>query len=548
MKKLLSLILFMLLPIAVNAQQQDIQTGDCVVQASQDFARVRSSWNLEADEISRIGATDTARYIARGRNASAGFTWYYIGIGWVRSDVVNVTGNCDNLPVVFTEVTSAFHSDAYPCPADFSGYLSSRLVSGQTSLHVTDHGSPYFVYTLPEMSASVAGFIPNNGMIDRIGIGPLCHEGVVFWEAEAANLSGFIVESNRNSGLYYLNASALTNDPTPSADDVNTTPQTATPTLNRPFKIYEGSPAEHLIFSSDSRLIGGLIYPAERGVIWDVETDQYYLLNFSEPIIQAQFGTQPNQVITVSAQGTLTTWDITTQNALHTVTIPLPENALSFSHATFSPEAERVALSSCTEPTEESCNRTTITVSDVATGAQAAQVARTGDLQLLALSNFGNALASSDGANVLLWTNIITDPLSSRTVPTYNVTFANALTFNPSGSRLLVAGCQETRIVAGEPLACSFSTFGAWTVDENIIETMRGNVFEGTIHALGVASDNQTFVAHTSDAVNTYQLSDGNRIRTYHEPDVNFETVAISPDGNLIASADGQGKIMIWRR
>ena len=142
MKRLFSLLMIgLLLMTTAPITAQDNQGGECTVRASNEFARVRATWNLEADEIARIGANDTARYVARGKNASEGFTWYYIGIGWVRADVVTATGDCDDLPVVFTRINSAFNSDLYPCPADFSGYLAPRLASGQTALTVNDHGA-----------------------------------------------------------------------------------------------------------------------------------------------------------------------------------------------------------------------------------------------------------------------------------------------------------------------------------------------------------------------------------------------------------------------
>jgi hypothetical protein len=549
MKRLLSLILFVLLMTTTIITAQDTQAGDCAVRASNDFARVRTTWNLEADEIARIGATDTARYVARGKNASEGFTWYYIGIGWVRADVVNATGNCDNLPVVFTRVNSAFRSDLYPCPADFSGYLAPRLASGQTAITVNDYGTAYFVYALPETTASIVGFIANNEQIDRIGIGPLCHDGAVFWEAFAGTLSGFVMESNRYTNQYYLSTTALTVDPAPNEQtNSDTLETTVTPTLNTPYKIYEGSPAETLLFNSDSRLLAGLTYPAERAIIWDVVSDQYYLLAFPTPIIKAQFGTDAHQLLTADENGQITTWDVTTQTSLNTVTISLPENAETFTNVAFSPEGVRVALSSCTEPTEDTCNRSTITISDVETGAQAAQVARQGKIHDLALSPYGNALAISDGDDVVLWTDVVNDPFGSRNVPTFNITLPTTLTFNPSGTRLLVAGCQETRLIGAGDLGCSYSLFGAWTVDANVIESMRGQIIENTLSTLSVAGDNEVFVTHTADSIGLYQLADGTRIRSYHSTNPVYQTAVIAPDGKLIASADGAGKIMLWNR
>lgn len=553
MKIFLSLILLTIITTTISANdnwhtQQAPAGGDCVVQAKNEFARVRSSWNLEADEIARIGATDTARYVARGRNASAGFTWYYIGIGWVRSDVVNVTGDCDNLTVLFVESDTTFNSDLYPCPANFSGYLAPRLASGQTAIHVNDHGSAYFVYSLPETSASVVGFIPNNGVIDRIGIGPLCHNGAVFWEVDAGSLSGFVIESSRDTNQYYLTTTSTTVDPTPSPDDSQSPNPTSAPILHTPYKIFEGSPATTLLFSPDSQWIAGLNDPAENVILWNISTNAYNRLTFPNAIITGQFGADADQFITVDQTGRVTTWSISAQAITQDAQVTLPENAESFSLATFSPEGSRVALTSCVEPIEDGCNRSVIVIADVSTGATMNQVSLSGEVDLLTLSPFGNALAVSDGDSVILWLDVVNAPQSSRTVPTYNIIHATALTFIPSGTRLLVAGCQETRIQAGEEgLSCSFSTFGAWTVDDNIIETLRGNVFEGTINGLSVTGDNETFLTHITN-INSYQLVNGTHIRTYTQANMTFASAVFSPDGNTIAGADGEGKIMLWQR
>lgn len=550
MKRLFSLLMIgLLLMTTAPITAQDNQGGECTVRASNEFARVRATWNLEADEIARIGANDTARYVARGKNASEGFTWYYIGIGWVRADVVTATGDCDDLPVVFTRVNSAFNSDLYPCPADFSGYLAPRLASGQTALTVNDHGAAYFIYALPQTDSSIVGFIAHNEQIDRIGIGPLCHDGAVFWEAFAGTLSGFAMESNRYTHQYYLTTSAITVDPIPedqTTSDSNNTAVSTAP-LHTPYKIYEGTPAEHLFFSADSRLIAGVVYPAEQAIVWDVVSDQYYVVPFTTPIIQAGFGTSAH-LITADEQGQIVTWDITTQTPVSSVTIPYPENAETFNHATFSPEGARVALSSCTEQLEDACNRSTITIADVDTGAQAAQISRVGDIIALALSPYGNALAVADRDDVILWTDVVHDPFGNRNVPTFNIVMPTVLTFNPSGTRLLVAGCQETRIIAGGELGCSYSTFGAWTVDANVIETMRGEIIANTLLGLSVAGDNEMFAANTADTITTYQLADGSRIRAYSNPDTAYQTVVTSPNGQIIASADGQGKLILWVR
>ncbi len=549
----LTLLLILLLGASVTLYAQTgVQQSECTVRAGGDFARVRSEWSTEGDEVARIGRNDDARYVVRGRNASDGFSWYFIGIGWVRADVVELSGDCDNLPVLFTRVGSAFSSDAYPCPANFAGYLPPRIQTGQNGVIVRDGGVAFFVYALPERNSAVTGFIPDGVTLERVGIGPLCQDGLVFWEISVSGVTGFVIESDARQQIYYLDggtsAPVITLPDGASSDEPTIAPTLA---LNNPTQVIPLGevPAELLTLNADaSQLAIGAIM-GESLVLIDVESSVALTLITDVPVIAFTFNADGGLLLVADADGGLGTWNtLTGQQTNYQRLIDAPQEDVI---AAFSLEASRVAVRDCaeldtTDPDAPICRRSVITVFDTQNNETTARVNVPGEVSALALSPFGNALAVIAENGAILWPDVINDAGGGRTVPTFMTPLT--LTFNPGGTRLIVGGCAEFSTV-GDEISCNFSNVGAWTVDGNVAEVMRNrNITGGVVSVAFAPDDGQVFAVATADSVRTHRLEDGEIIRQYDNPEAaQYLRVRLAPSDGLIA-ASTEDAIYLWSR
>lgn len=72
-------------------------TGACTV--SGDNTNVRSGASLDADVTGSLTMGTPVAVIGQV-NATDGFTWYQIDMGWVRADAVNVAGDCTAVPLI----------------------------------------------------------------------------------------------------------------------------------------------------------------------------------------------------------------------------------------------------------------------------------------------------------------------------------------------------------------------------------------------------------------------------------------------------------------
>ncbi len=75
----------------------DASTDACMVTGRN--TRVRSGAGTDFDQVGSLAQGDTATVIGQMNDVN-GFTWYQIDQGWVRADVVTVTGNCSVVPMV----------------------------------------------------------------------------------------------------------------------------------------------------------------------------------------------------------------------------------------------------------------------------------------------------------------------------------------------------------------------------------------------------------------------------------------------------------------
>jgi hypothetical protein len=94
-------------------------------------------------------------------------------------------------------------SDVYvPCPADYAGYLPTILTLGEVA-EIQAGGTPNRVRRLPSLEGEYLFDIAPGSQFPLIG-GPVCTDGIVWWQVAAGGRVGWTAESNTADRLYYL--------------------------------------------------------------------------------------------------------------------------------------------------------------------------------------------------------------------------------------------------------------------------------------------------------------------------------------------------------
>lgn len=165
----------------------------CVLFAAN--ANIRQSPSTTAP---RTGTLVNANVNVIGRTADS--SWYQIDTGgWVAASAATLSGSgCATVPVTGTSTV-----DYGECPADFAGYVPSRLV-GFTQGTVEAGGDPNRVRSAPQTSAEVRFFMEPSSAFEIVN-GPLCGNGIVWWEVRQGSQSGWTAESSvSDANTYYL--------------------------------------------------------------------------------------------------------------------------------------------------------------------------------------------------------------------------------------------------------------------------------------------------------------------------------------------------------
>jgi hypothetical protein len=102
--------------------------------------------------------------------------------------------------LTFTMSTPA-QDDAPPCPADFEGYLSSRLSVGEMARVL--FGTELNVRPQPTTTQARIGAIFGGELFTILG-GPVCDEGYVWWLGDFENGAGWVAEGSFALEEYWL--------------------------------------------------------------------------------------------------------------------------------------------------------------------------------------------------------------------------------------------------------------------------------------------------------------------------------------------------------
>ncbi len=194
----------------------------CFLRPSKDFANVRSSPATTGQRVARIYPNQI--YIALGR--SFGGDWLFFNQGWVSQAVVELIGDCSDLPVL--DPQSAGSGTVFFCPPEYTGYLPPRITIGRANARIAAGSIPNRLRAQPSITAAQIGEIPTGRTLDAVVDGPACKENFVWWQVQVDGRVGWTAESDVKANVYYIEplepvAHAATASPLPATFQMITT-------------------------------------------------------------------------------------------------------------------------------------------------------------------------------------------------------------------------------------------------------------------------------------------------------------------------------------
>jgi WD40 repeat protein len=175
-----------------------VGTTGCFLRSSGTFANVRNGPSTNDTQVLQI--FPNASYAALGTDATT--DWVFFNRGWVNRTVLELSGDCTNLPVLNPQFVGS--GSVFFCPPDFNGYLQSRLVIGTANARITAGTTPNRLRAEPTVNSEQIGEIQPSRTLDAIIDGPACNEGYVWWQVNIDNTIGWTVESDINANAYYI--------------------------------------------------------------------------------------------------------------------------------------------------------------------------------------------------------------------------------------------------------------------------------------------------------------------------------------------------------
>lgn len=168
----------------------------CFMRPRAEYANVRAAPG--GAQMKRISAEQS--FPTLGRNSSA--DWLFYRGGWVNRAVLELSGNCDQLPVLdpATVASGIIHF----CPPDYAGMLPPRIDIGERRAQIASSSIASRLRAAPDIAAEQIGAIPPRAVIDAVLDGPACKPPHIWWQVDAGGVIGWTVESDVNFNFYYL--------------------------------------------------------------------------------------------------------------------------------------------------------------------------------------------------------------------------------------------------------------------------------------------------------------------------------------------------------
>jgi hypothetical protein len=174
----------------------------CFIRPRADFAKVREAPG--GKQVRRIYPNQSVA--ALGRNINGG--WFFYRGGWVNGSVLELAGNCDDLPAL--DPAKVASGSVHFCPPDYAGLLRPRIDIGEKNARIASDTLANRLRAAPDIAAEEIGEIPPGAILNAVLDGPACKGPYIWWQVEAGGVIGWTAESDVNLNYYYLEPVAAT--------------------------------------------------------------------------------------------------------------------------------------------------------------------------------------------------------------------------------------------------------------------------------------------------------------------------------------------------
>ncbi|RJP49532.1 MAG: TIR domain-containing protein [Anaerolineaceae bacterium] len=316
--------------------------------------------------------------------------------------------------------------------------------------------------------------------------------------------------------------------------------------IGRPLRAHT-SQIESIAFSPDGNLLASAS-DDKSIILWDMYTYKPLgtpLLGHIKAVTSIAFSPDGKILVSASSDNKIILWDVVTRQPMPN---PIDVKGLGIGSLSFSPDGKMVASGSCAQlgglGVSQHCTKGIITFWNLETRQPIGLplTAHNGGVKV-AFSPDGKILASaSDDKTIILWDvathQPIGQPLSGHTDSVV------ALTFSPDGKVLLSGGVDKTIIIwdvaSSQPVTQPLTGPNGWVY--SIAFHPSGNsFFSSGCHELderGFCRDSEII---QWDLNRPYLIS-----QTIQDDSSTNYTVAISPDGKILASGGYYGDIILW--
>ena len=168
----------------------------CFMRPLADFANVRQA--PAGKQISRLLSQQSVAALGRSYDGS----WLFFREGWVNRSLQELSGNCDQLPVL--DPARAATGVVHLCPPDYPGLLRPRIHVGEKNARIASVNLANRLRAAPDVSAAQIGEVPPRAILDAVLDGPACKAPHIWWQVKYDGFIGWTVESDVNFNYYYL--------------------------------------------------------------------------------------------------------------------------------------------------------------------------------------------------------------------------------------------------------------------------------------------------------------------------------------------------------
>lgn len=170
----------------------------CFMRPSGTFANVRNGTSTNDTLVLVIYPNQSYAVLGADINNE----WIFFNRGWVNREVLELSGDCSNLPVLDPQFAGS--GSIFFCPPDFTGYLPPRISVGTSNTRISAGRIPNRLRTEPTVDSQQIGEIQPGRTLNAIIDGPACNEGYVWWQVSIDDTVGWTVESDIDANAYFI--------------------------------------------------------------------------------------------------------------------------------------------------------------------------------------------------------------------------------------------------------------------------------------------------------------------------------------------------------